>query len=148
MRRCPPARGRHPSRSPRGPPPRDSGSTIVSTAASNGTVTHITGKLNSKPSANYLVEFLSSPSCDPSGNGEGKVFVGRTTVTTGQAGTGNFNVVLQVASKVGSKVTATATTPGGSTSEFVQVPGSGQRILTASPRTLTNVDEDRTVRHR
>ncbi|HEX9376825.1 MAG TPA: hypothetical protein VGB19_11390, partial [Actinomycetota bacterium] len=82
----------------------------------------------------------SSPSCDPSGNGEGKVFVGRTTVTTGQAGTGNFNVVLQVASKVGSKVTATATTPGGSTSEFC--PSAGE--WSADPdRVTSNIDKRR-----
>jgi len=91
---------------------------IVRTAASNGSVTHVTGKLSSQPSVNYLVEFFSSPLCDPSGNGEGKVFLGRTTVTTGQAGAGSFNVVFHVGTKVGNVVTATATTPGGSTSEL------------------------------
>jgi len=96
---------------------------VVKSATSNGTTTHLIGKLSSTASTTFVVEFFSSASCDPSGNGEGGKFMGRITLSTGLAGTGNFDEVLNLPTKVGRKVTATATTPGNSTSEFSKCRG-------------------------
>ena len=87
-------------------------------AHSNATTTHVTGKVASEPNTSFTVEVFSSAQCDPSGNGEGGRFLGRTTVTSGAAGNGAFNVVFHVPTPVGDRITATATTTGMSTSEF------------------------------
>src|SRR5262249_52419655 len=61
----------------------------LTSAATNGsTTTTITGTINSTASTTFRIEFFSSPSADPSGFGEGKVFLGSTNVTTDS--TGNF----------------------------------------------------------
>jgi titin len=90
----------------------------ISSAKSNATTTHLVGKLSSTAGSRFLLEFYSSPSCDPSGNGEGKRFLGRMTLLTGPTGNGSFNRIFHIATPVGDRVTATATSPRGSTSEW------------------------------
>ena len=60
------------------------------------------------------IEFFYSPSCDPSGNGEGQTFFGSTSVSA----PGSFSVTLPVPVPSGQVVTATATDDNGNTSEF------------------------------
>ena len=107
---------------------------FLCTAASVGGNTTITGTFNSTPNTpGYTIEFFSNPAnpgCDASGNGEGKTFLGSTTLDTdasGNVGTGaactgggigNFAVTLPVTVTVGDFITATATDPNGNTSEF------------------------------
>ncbi|HYP39497.1 MAG TPA: hypothetical protein VEX13_03985 [Chloroflexia bacterium] len=91
---------------------------ILSTARSDGSTTTITGTLNSTAGATYTIRFFSSTSCDPSGYGEGKTFLGSATVTTGSNCNASFNVTLPVAVPSGRFITGTATNAGGSTSEF------------------------------
>ena len=79
-----------------------------------GTLT-AAGALDSAAGQVYHVDFFASPSCNPSGNGEGKTFLGSSDVTTDGSGHAAFSVPLPAASGV---VTATATDPNGSTSEF------------------------------
>ena len=50
----------------------------------------ITGTLNSTPSTVFRIEFFASPVMDPSGFGEGQIFVGLATVTTDGAGNANI----------------------------------------------------------
>ena len=76
------------------------------------------GTLNSTPGTTFRIEFFSNGSCDPSGFGEGEVFVGSTSVTTNGSGNASFNVTVPVAVSGGRQMTATATDPGGNTSEF------------------------------
>src|SRR5262249_35066276 len=65
------------------------------------------------------IEFFSSPSADPSGFGEGKVFLGSTNVFTD--GGGNFTFTTSVpAVAFGASISATATDPNSNTSEFSQ----------------------------
>jgi trimeric autotransporter adhesin len=90
----------------------------VTSAKSNGSVTHVKGNVSGRLSSKLLVEFFSSPSCDPSNHGEGKRFLGRRTIATGVSGTGSYDIVFSVGTTVGHRITATATNPGGSTSEF------------------------------
>jgi len=91
---------------------------VVASAKSNGSITHVKGAIPSTKSTKVSLEFFSSGSCDASNHGEGKRFLGRTAVTTANSGTGSFNVVFSMGTKLGNRVTATATSPGGSTSEF------------------------------
>ncbi|HVS11520.1 MAG TPA: hypothetical protein VMS76_16750 [Planctomycetota bacterium] len=80
---------------------------------------HIAGTLNSSPNANFTIEVFASPGCDPSGFGEGQVFLGATGVTTDAAGDADIDVQLASTAPAGWLVTATATAePQGSTSEF------------------------------
>jgi CSLREA domain-containing protein len=90
----------------------------VTSARSNGSVTHVKGTVSGRPSTKVVVEFFSNPSCDPSTHGEGKRFLGRRTLPTGPSGTGSFDIVFSVGTTVGHRITATETNPGGSTSEF------------------------------
>src|SRR4029453_14212599 len=66
--------------------------------------------------ANTL-RFFASPTCDPSGNGEGIVCLGTSSGTTDPAGNSPFGVTLPVSVAVGQFITATATSAAG-TSEF------------------------------
>jgi len=78
----------------------------------------VAGTLNSLPSTQYELAFYSSAVCDPSGHGEGATFLGTDVLTTDPLGDGAFNTNLTTPAPAGSFVTATATDPNGSTSEF------------------------------
>ncbi len=86
----------------------------------------IQGVLDSGPFATYRIEFFSSPACDPSGSGEGKTFLGSTSVTTNGSCAAAISVVLPLCVAPGQVITATATDPAGNTSEF-------SRCITAVP---------------
>jgi CSLREA domain-containing protein len=89
---------------------------VITSASGSGLVT-INGSLNSVANTTYDIDLYSSPSCSPLGNGEGATYLGSTQVTTDGTCNGTFNVALAVPS--GQKIiTATATDPGGNTSEF------------------------------
>ncbi len=89
--------------------------TNVSTAGGNTTVT---GTLNSTTNTSFTLDFYDNAAADPSGNGEGKTYLGSDTVTT----TGNdasFSKTLTgFALPAGHVITVTATDPNGNTSEF------------------------------
>ncbi len=88
----------------------------VLTSASTGGA--IVGTLNSTASTSFRVEFFSSPSCDPSGYGEGQVYLGSGNFTTD--GSGNIAVNLAAGPlTAGHAITATATNLAtNDTSEF------------------------------
>jgi hypothetical protein len=77
----------------------------------------VQGTLNSRPSTACRVDFYANVECDPTGNGEGKHWLGSTTVTTGADSNAAFNVNLPLPPE-GQLITATATDPSGNTSEF------------------------------
>jgi hypothetical protein len=95
---------------------------VLQDAIADGSTIRMVGTLNSKPSAPYRVEFFANPSCDPSGYGEGKTFLGFVNVTTDSSCNAALDVVLPVAVAPGQFVTATATGMntffGNKTSEF------------------------------
>ena len=80
--------------------------------------TTVQGTLNSTANTQFTLEFFYSSSCDPSGNGEGENFLGSTTETTNGSGDAPFTVVFPDTVPLGRFITATATDPGGNTSEF------------------------------
>jgi CSLREA domain-containing protein len=81
-------------------------------------VTTLRGSLDSTPETVFRLRFFSSVSCDSSGHGEGRTYLGSASVTTDDLGDAAFEKELAQAVPAGSAVTATATDPAGNTSEF------------------------------
>jgi uncharacterized repeat protein (TIGR01451 family) len=92
---------------------------VLQTANSaNGGGSMVQGTLNSTASATFTIQFFANDVCDASGNGEGQLFLGSTSVTTDGSGNGTFNATLAGSATTGQFVTATATNAQGNTSEF------------------------------
>jgi hypothetical protein len=89
---------------------------LTSVLLSGGNL-EILGTLSSQPSTSYHVEFFSSPACDESGFGEGRTFLGSTTVLSDASGVAAIDASLPFAS-ADTVITATASSPDGDTSEF------------------------------
>ncbi|MBN2146626.1 MAG: hypothetical protein JW726_04520 [Anaerolineales bacterium] len=85
------------------------------------TTTTIEGSLNSSPATTYELDFYASATCDLNGYGEGQVFLGSYSVTTGASGNVGFTAILSAPITQGDWITATATSMGdNNTSEFAQ----------------------------
>ncbi len=82
--------------------------------------TTIAVALTSQANTTFALEFFSNSVCNPSGYGEGEVFLGTSTVTTDAAGNASFMVHFDA--RVGHRhyLAATATDPCGNTSAFSQ----------------------------
>jgi hypothetical protein len=92
---------------------------VLQSAVTTGSALMVQGTLDSSLADQFKVEFFASPSCDPSGFGEGATFLGSTLVTTDGAGHASFAQTLPAAVAVGAKATATTTRLStGDTSEF------------------------------
>ena len=89
---------------------------VITGVTPKGTSVMIHGTLDSTPNTTFRLEFFSNATCDPSGFGEGQVFLGFAMITTNPAGFASFNVPVSLPQ--GAFVTATATNPAGSSSEF------------------------------
>jgi Right handed beta helix region len=77
------------------------------------------GTFGSLANQAFMLEFFLSPTCDPSGHGEGQFFVGAVQVQTGADGQALFDEVLAADASPGWFATATATRVAtGDTSEF------------------------------
>jgi hypothetical protein len=90
-----------------------------------GNVT-IAGSLNSTPLSDFTLDFYSSASCDPSGNGEGQTYLGSQPVSTDNTGNVTFSGVTFPVPSGQPVITATATDFNNprSTSEFSACAGS------------------------
>jgi hypothetical protein len=65
----------------------------ILTAATTSTAgTVIGGTLNSTPTEGFRIELFANPSCDPSGNGEGRAYLGTADAVTDGAGNAVFAV--------------------------------------------------------
>ena len=85
----------------------------------SASATRIEGTLNSRPRKAFTVQFFSNPAPNfPTGFGEGETFLGDKLVTTNRRGKAAFTFTTVLSP--GQVVTATATSAGGSTSEFSQ----------------------------
>jgi uncharacterized repeat protein (TIGR01451 family) len=105
---------------------------LTSAATLGGGGINIQGTLNSVPGTAFTLQFFASDSCDASGNGEGQVFLGSATATTNGSGNAAFSVTLATTASSGQYVTATATNPQGSTSEFSACVPFGSADLTVT----------------
>ena len=91
---------------------------LTSAALSAGNLV-VNGTLNSTATSQFLIQIFTNPSCDPSGNGEGRFPVGQFAVTTNASGNASFSVTVPTAGATTAWfATATATAVGGHTSEF------------------------------
>jgi hypothetical protein len=97
----------------------DQAAPSLTAAATTADSVTIEGTLSSAPNADFVVEFFAGAACDPSGFGEGAVFLGSTEVQTDGSGEATFEETLPVAVTPGWVITATATAQiSGNTSEF------------------------------
>jgi titin len=83
--------------------------------------TEVAGRLHSAPNTTYTLDVYASAHANPSGYGEGQVYLGSVTITTNANGNAFFDVLLSAATTSGQVVSATATDRGGDTSEFSAV---------------------------
>ena len=86
-------------------------------SALSGSVTQVVGSLATTPSTMVTIEFFANDLADISGNGEGQRLIGSVDLTTDASGAAAFNETFNVETIGGDFITATATTPSG-TSEF------------------------------
>jgi hypothetical protein len=96
-----------------------------------GANTTVDGLLNSTANTTFDLDFYSSPACSnfPADFLQGETYIGSAQVTTDGFGNGTFHVATLASTPDGSRISATATDPGGDTSEF------SQRLpFTISPR--------------
>lgn len=91
---------------------------VITSVLSVGNNTTIQGSLNSIPNTTFQIDLFSNVALDPSGYGEGALFLGTTTVNTDGNGDAAINVTFPVSLGTGRVVTATATDPNGNSSEF------------------------------
>jgi hypothetical protein len=129
---------------PQSPIPNDAGDTdvgqnnlqnypVLSNASQAGNQTSFNVALNSNTNASYFIDYYVSPTCNPSGFGEGKTLVNSGSVNTDASGNYSGTAAL-LNLQPGQAITATATDNSGNTSEFSQclvvplanVPGSLQ----------------------
>ena len=96
---------------------------VLDQVQSGGGVTTIDGHFNSLPSATFTLQFFSNDLVDPSGYGEGQSLLTQTTVTTDTNGDATFSLLVPQELAGAKFVTATATGPDGSTSEFSKAVG-------------------------
>ena len=95
-------------------------SAVVTTPAAglNSGAATIEGTYNGAPNTTYTLQFFTNAVADPTNYGEGQTLVGTATVTTDGAGNAPILVTFKNALPPGQFVSATATAPNGSTSEF------------------------------
>lgn len=90
---------------------------VLTEATAGSSESTVAGTLNSVAETEFVIDVFASLSCDPSGNGEGEVFLGSVPLTTDADGNGTFNATFS-GPFPGRFITATATDPDGNTSEF------------------------------
>src|SRR5271157_4317924 len=113
---------------------------VLNSAISSTASTVITGSLNSTPNETFHLEFFASPTANASGYGEGKTYLGATSVTTDASGNASFSVTVPEGNLAGQVLSSTATDPGNNTSEFsADIPIQTEPVLsfgsTLSPST-------------
>jgi titin len=102
---------------------------VVATAGTGGSITTIEGTLNSAANGTFTIDLFSSDTCDPSGYGEGRNFIGTLSVATDSGGNASFTFTPLSTVTAGQFVTATATDANGDTSEFSQC----RQVATVDP---------------
>lgn len=111
-----------------GPTPNDDGDVDVGpnnlqnfpviSRVESGPTTRLVGTFNGAAGTTFKLDFYANSEADPSGFGEGERWLGWAEVITDSEGNADFNVLLAAATVSGEVITATATAPDGSTSEF------------------------------
>ena len=87
---------------------------VLSAATGGGASTTISGTLSSEANTTFRIEFFANPA----GAGQGQTYLGFLDVTTDGGGSASFSFSPASPVAAGLNITATATDPGGNTSEF------------------------------
>jgi titin len=93
----------------------------VLTEAVSGRGIGISGTLNSRPNAKFLLQFFANPVCGSSSfpnNGQGQLYLGQMSVVTSNNCNTSFVAALPGSVPAGYVITATATDSANNTSEF------------------------------
>jgi hypothetical protein len=90
---------------------------IITGVSLTGGIVTLSGTLNSGTNASYRLEFFGNPGCDPTGFGQGTVFLGAANVTTTTNCDTTFTATFPNVGEY-TTFTATATDANGNTSEF------------------------------
>jgi hypothetical protein len=90
----------------------------LTNAISGGGTTQVQGALNSTANSTFLLQFYANTVQAASGYGEGRTYLGSTSVATDGSCNATFSVLLPVAVPAGQFITATATDAANNTSEF------------------------------
>jgi len=95
---------------------------LITSVVPGASTTHVEGRLNSAASTTYDVDLYSNPHClrRPHDFVQGETWLGTLPVTTDASGNATFASDVPFVLDDGELVTATATDPGGNTSEFSQ----------------------------
>jgi parallel beta helix pectate lyase-like protein len=106
---------------------------LLSAVSTGGGSVILQGALDSSPSSSYAIDFFANTGCDPSGNGEGSLYLTTTTVSTDATCAAPFVITLSSPTEGPiQSIAATATDGSGNTSEF-----SNCLIVPAAYYTLT-----------
>ena len=81
---------------------------VLTSATINGATLAIAGSMTSTANTGFTVELFDNPSCDPSGAGEGKTFIGLANVMTDASSMGTIATTLNATVAEGDAITATA----------------------------------------
>ena len=91
-------------------------------AIGDGTNITFRGTLNSNPNQKFVIDVYGTAAADPTGHGEGKVYLGSVTVLTNAVGLANFTFTAPELVAPGWAISATATRVStGDTSEFSKI---------------------------
>ncbi len=91
---------------------------ILTSASSTVGSTEVMGTLNAAANTTYLIQFFANSSADPSGYGQGQLYLGSAMVKTGADSDANIDAIFGTVVPNAWLVSATATDPLGNTSEF------------------------------
>ncbi len=91
---------------------------VFSSARTDGVDTQIVGTINSAADTTFAIDFYANSSANAAGHGEAERFLASRDVTTDSSGNASFDLLLPAGTVLGEFISATATDPGGNTSEF------------------------------
>ena len=111
---------------------------IIESAQYVGTSLIVAGRINTTPGSTQRLEFFANSACDATGYGEGQTFVGSKDVTVGSDGNSLFSAEFVVPPGSGRHITASATNPAGSTSEFARCFDAGSSASGSTPTPSTS----------
>lgn len=107
-----------------------------------GSTPIISGTYSGAANTTVTLQFFANDSSDPSGFGEGRAWLGSTTVTTSDSGTASFSFSVPSGVSLGEAITATATDAAGNTSEFSQALSTASLTPTVSILAVDAIAEE------
>jgi hypothetical protein len=110
---------------------------VLTSAVVDSSGARVSGTLNSVANTTFTIDLYDSPACDASGNGEGQIYLGSTSLSTNGSGNGSFSVLGLNRATRNDSITATATDPNGNTSEFSACQTAGTPAVIVSPTAVS-----------